>query len=170
MSVEEFKMMLNQCPRPLMPYLMQAFERMKGTKIKEKPTAVAVLSDVSKIIISPVTETMKEQFRPIDVPLNRLPFRIGGYPEGGEINRRDQLHLYIAAQANPLRVSRQHCEIAVENKSLVVVDLGSRFNTTINGLTIGRGHGIYSNPLKKGINEIIMGAKDGPYKFNVKCE
>ena len=170
MSVEEFKSMLNQCPKPLMPYLMQSFAKMKSAKVKEKPTSIAVLGDITKVIINPNSDNMRAQLRTLDIPLNRLPFRIGGYPEGGEINRRDQLHLYIAAQPNPLRVSRQHCEIIIENKNILINDLGSRFNTTVNGITIGRGRGLYSNPLKKGMNEVILGAKDGPYKLSLKCE
>jgi hypothetical protein len=112
---------------------------------------------------------MKGQFKPIEVAVTRLPFRIGGYPEGGEASRRDQVHLSIAAHDNPLRVSRQHCEITVENKALVVSDLGSRLCTKVNGMTIGRGRGAYMAPLKKGENEIILGASDSPYRVTVTC-
>jgi len=169
-TVEEFKGLLNQCPKALMPFLMLSFEKMKSTKVKERPTVAAVINDISKIIFTAATDKLREQFKPIEVPLARLPFRIGGYPEGGEPNRRDQLHLYIASIANPLRVSRQHCEIMIENKGLVIADLGSRFGTIVNGVGIGRARGAYKAPLKKGVNDITLGAKDGPYKITIRCD
>jgi len=170
-TTEEFQSQVAQCPASLQPFLKRAFERMKSTRVKVKASiGSAVLeSDISKITVAPASEKLKSAFKPIEVPITRLPFRIGGYPEGGMVSRRDQLHLSIAAQDNPLRVSRQHCEIAIENKSLVVTDLGSRFCTKVNNSTIGRGRGSFIAPLNKGVNEIILGAIDGPYRLTVTC-
>jgi hypothetical protein len=169
---EEFQTNLAQCPKPILPILQLACEKMKSTKVKTKTShADAVLeSDISKITVAPASDKLKSVLKPVEVPIGRLPFRIGGYPEGGEISRRDQLHLAIASQNNPLRVSRQHCEIGVENKTVVITDLGSRFCTWVNGTMIGRGRGAYIMPLKKGANEIALGAADGPYKFTVTCK
>jgi len=167
-ALDEFSSLTAQCPDAIKPFINFAFSRIKATKTSSKAPTIAVSEgDVAKIVISPASERMKSQFKPIEIAGNNLPFKIGGYPEGGEKNRRDQLHLYILAQANPLRVSRQQCEIATENKGLYINDLGSRFCTTVNGVTIGRGHGTYSAPLKKGDNEVILGAKDGDYKLLV---
>ena len=169
-SPEEFSYLITQCPDVIKPFINFAFSRIKATKTSSKAPTVAVNEiDVAKIVIAPASEKMKAQFKPIEISGSSLPFKIGGYPEGGEKNRRDQLHLYILAQANPLRVSRQQCEIATENKGLYINDLGSRFCTTVNGVTIGRGHGTYSAPLKKGDNEVILGTKEGDYKLIVSC-
>ncbi len=171
MTPEEFHAQYSQCPKPIQPILQLAFEKMKATKSKMKASlADAVLEgDISKITLAPASDKLKSAFKPIEVPIIRLPFRIGGYPEGGEPSRRDQVHLSIAAQDNPLRVSRQHCEIAIENKALVLTDLGSRFCTKVNDTVIGRGRGTFIAPLKKGANEIVLGAADGPYKLTLTC-
>lgn len=172
LSAEEFQAQFAQCPAPIQPFLQIAFEKMKAVKVKSKQSFADAVneSDITTITIAPASEALKAAIKPIEIPVARLPFRIGGYPEGGEISRKDQVHLSIASQDAPLRVSRQHCEIVVENNTVVVVDLGSRFNTRVNGTIIGRGRGTYTAPLKKGANDVILGAADGPYKFTVTCK
>ncbi len=171
MNNDEFNTLLSQCPDAIKPYLAVAFEKMTLAKVKEKATVNPVLEmDVKGLTIEADSDILKSQFQPIHVPPELLPFRIGGYPEGGEKSRRDQLHLCIASHSNPLLVSRQHCEIVIENKGIYITDLGSRFCTTVNGRTIGRGRGLYNAPLQKGVNNIVLGAVDGPYKIKVTCE
>jgi hypothetical protein len=170
-TAEEFKSLLSQTPKSLLPFVMLAFEKMRGTQIKTNSSSAIVLeSDISKVTVSPASPMLEAQFKPITLPIVRLPFRIGGYPEGGEVNRRDHLHLNIACHVNPLRVSRQHCEITIEDKALVITDLGSRFGTRVNGEIIGRGHGFYIKPLRKGVNEIVLNASEENYKLTVTCE
>jgi len=168
---DEFQAQAAQIPKAIQPILQLAFDRIKATKSKTKlaMTDAVLESDISKIIVEPASEKLKSQFKPMEVPISRLPFRIGGYPENGEVSRRDQLHLSIASQESPLRVSRQHCEIAIDNKAIVLNDLGSRFCTQVNGMTIGRGRGTYAAPLKKGANEVTLGSSDSPYKITVTC-
>jgi len=171
-SEEEFKKLVSECPKPIQPFLAISFEKMKATKVKEKASISTLLeNNISKISIAPGSEIMKAQFKAVDVPLERLPFRIGGFPEGGEVTRRAQLHLAITSTSNPLKVSRQHCELAVENNVLYVFDLGSRFCTRVNDSNIGRGYGTYKAPLKAGVNEIILGSSDktSPYKLTITC-
>lgn len=172
LTSEEFRGLFAQCPKPLQPFLQLACDKMKATKIKTKTSQLETVleNDISKITIAPATDKLKSLLKPLEIPISRLPFRIGGYPESGEVSRRDQLHLAIPSQENPLRVSRAHCEIGIENKSVVVTDLGSRFCTIVNGAMIGRGRGSYIVPLKKGDNEVTLGAADGPYKLTVSCK
>ena len=153
------------------PLLLLAFERLTPTKSKAKPvTHNLPKGDILQITISPASDTLKTQLKPIDVAVTSLPFRIGGYPEDGERNRKDQVSLAIASQRNPLRISRQHCEIALdEQDNLIINDVGSRFCTTVNGIQIGRGRGIYSQPLQKGDNEVYLGGPESQYKLIVKC-
>ena len=169
LTPDEFNANFAKCPEAIQPILRLVFDRMKAVKTRAKThhTAAVLETDISKITVAPASDKLKSVMKPVEVPLIRLPFRIGGYPEGGETSRRDQLHMAIASQDNPLRVSRQHCEITIENKGLVIVDLGSRFCTWVNGAMIGRGRGTYMAPLKKGTNEITLGAVDGPYKLIV---
>lgn len=170
-SPQEFDALVLQCPKDIQPFMTMAFEKMKATKQKDKSYIKAVLeTDITKLIIEPASDVMKTQFKPMEIPVARLPFRIGGYPEGGEVSRRDSLHLAISSHINPLRVSRQHCEIAIEDKEIIITDLGSRFCTEVNEVVIGRGHGAYSAHLKKGTNTVTLGAVNGPYKLVIKCD
>lgn len=170
-TYEEFQALLSKCPETVKSFLALAFEKLAPVKTKSKiPAIVLSKSDITKITISPATEELKTQLKPIDVPVNTLPFRIGGYPLDGERSRRDPLHLAIASQKNPLIVSHQHCEITFDNNGNIIVgDLGSRFGTTVNGLDIGRGRGAYHAPLKKGKNDIALGGRDSKYKLMLNC-
>ena len=171
MSSEEFQALYAQCPQAIKPLLDIALEKMKATKVRVKIARrdMMLVEDITKVTIAPSGEKLKSAFKPIDIPVASLPFRIGGYPLGGQSSRRDQVHLSIASEDNPLRISRQHCEIGIENKAVIVTDLGSRFCTKVNGMTIGRGRGTYTAPLKKAANEIILGPVDSNYRLTLTC-
>ena len=171
-SIEEFQSLFTACPDTIKPLLLLAFEKITPTKNKARaPVHKLPKGNISKIIISPASDNLKAQFRPIEVLPATLPFRIGGYPEDGERNRKDQLSLSIASQKIPLLISRQHCEITFdEQDNLIISDLGSRFCTTVNGLQIGRGRGCYQAPLQKGDNDLLLGSKESKYKLLVHCE
>lgn len=170
-SQKEFQSMFAKCPEEIQPFLIMAFEKITPVRTKAKaPVSKLSKNDVGKVVIAPASDNLKAQFKPVEIAVSSLPFRIGGYPENGEKNRKDQVHLSIASQKNPLVVSRQHCEITLDDKdNLVVHDLGSRFCTTVNGLMIGRGRGIYTAPLQKGDNEVYLGTGEIKYKLSVKC-
>lgn len=170
-TVEEFKAVTDKAPQPVQALLTMMGERMKMGKVKSKPKAeMAINTNIKSIKIAPHGERLKSAFKPVSVPLSNLPYRIGGYPEGGESNKRDMVHLSIAAQPTPLRISRQHCEIAIEEGALVVVDLGSRFGTKVNDTIIGRGYGLYSTPLATGNNTVTLGNAEDNYTLAVTCE
>ncbi len=168
---EEFQELFNQCPPPIQPFLLLAFEKFIPTKTRVKPQAASLpKGEIENITLSPESEALKAQFKPIQIPTSALPFRIGGYAEGGEKNRRDQLHLAIASQSSPLQVSRQHCEITFDGgDNLIVNDLGSRFGTVVNGVAIGRGRGIYTLPLQKGNNMLVLGGAESQYQLAITC-
>lgn len=168
---DEVKAITAKASAPIQALFTLAFDKMKlgRSKTVSKQNAASV-SNVKRITVAPVGDKMKGLFKPVEVSPNRLPFRIGGYPEGGEVNRRDTVHLTIPVQANPLRVSRQHCEITFEDNIMVLTDLGSRFCTTVNDTTIGRGRGAYSAVLKPGKNTVTLGSAEGNYTLTVTCE
>ncbi|HEU5047598.1 MAG TPA: cyclic nucleotide-binding domain-containing protein [Rickettsiales bacterium] len=170
-SLEEFQKLFAACPDIIKPLLLLAFEKILPTRTKvQAPVTLVPRGDIATITIAPGTDVLRAQFKPVEIPASALPFRIGGYPEDGERNRKDQLHLAIASHKNPMIVSRQHCEITVDDKdNIVVSDLGSRFCTIVNGLMIGRGRGVYSAPLQKGDNEVYLGSKDTTYKLLITC-
>ena len=168
---EELKAITEKTSKPLQALFSLITDKMKLGKTKTLPKKdLALDSSITKLTITPNGEKMKSQFKELQIPISNLPYRIGGYPEGGEANKRDTVHLSIASQNSPLRVSRQHCEIAIEEGTLVIVDLGSRLGTTVNGTAIGRGRGHYISPLIKGENTITLGNAEGNYTLTITCE
>ncbi len=169
---EEFEKLFYQCPPQIQPYLMAALEKITPVKSRAKAPAAAISrNDISRITISPASDNLKAQLKPVEIPVTSLPFRIGGYPEDGKKTPRDQLHLAIASLKNPLLISHQHCEIALDGHgNVAILDLGSRFCTTVNGVMIGRGRGMYSTPLQKGANDIYLGSEDSKYRLAITCK
>ncbi len=169
---EEFEKQFYASPKPIQPFLLVAIEKTLPTRNRVKNLQPTLSKgDIDKITITPASDVLKAQMKPVEIPVSSLPFRVGGYPEDGKKNPRDQLHLAIASLKNPLLVSRQHCEITLDNEGNIIVnDLGSRFCTTVNGIIIGRGRGIYSAPLKKGSNEIYLGNEESKYKLAIACK
>ncbi len=170
---DEFYAMMAQCPAPLQPLIDCAFDQFRRTALRggAAQEAGAALGGITRISIRPASEAVKPHMDAVvEVMLTRLPFKIGGYPEGGEINSTDGCNLYLPAKAPPLLVSRQHCQIEIADEKLVLLDLGSRFNTVVNGLVIGRGRGHYKASLVTGENEVRLGGEDAPYVITVVVE
>lgn len=171
MDEKEFHAQLAKAPKEVQPFFSLIFEKLAPVKSKSKtaPVMTVAKGDITKIVIAPATDALKSQFKPMEISVGILPFRIGGHGEGEERSRRDQANLVITSSVNPLRISRQHCEITLdEHENLIINDLGSRFCTVVNGKMIGRGRGAYTAPLKKGDNEIGLSAEPA-YRLSVKC-
>lgn len=174
-TAQDLEEELNKCPARIRPVLESVFRRLRVTsqRITEKEAPAAVLSgDVEKVILlSDSAEVNSALEQPVEVALTHLPFRIGGYQKDEDItHRRKGTHLSIPSEGPPLSVSLNHCEIVLQEESLYLVDLGSRFGTTVNDISIGRGKGVYKAPLQKGENLITLGErKTSPYKLKVVC-
>ncbi len=168
-TLEEFHALINQSPPVLMPLLDMAFEQLKRVSLRATTanTVQARLDNISKVAVRAADAVLSQSIpQEIPVNLNRLPFKIGGYPEGGEIANSDN-NLNLPCRANPLAISRQHCQIDIVGEQLMVVDLGSRFNTVVNGTVIGRGRGIYKAALAPGANTVVLGGTDLPYTLTI---
>lgn len=173
MTRDEFMALMAQCPIELQPLIDCAFDQFRRTALRGGGTAeaAATLGDIKRISIRPASDAVKPHMDPVmEVMINRLPFKIGGYPIDGEINSTDGNNLFIPAKAPPLAVSRQHCQIEVADEKLVLLDLGSRFNTVVNGVSIGRGRGHYKAVLTSGENHIKLGGEDSIYALTIVVE
>jgi hypothetical protein len=169
LTLDEFHKLIEQSPPILLPLFEMAFEQLKRVSLRAATatTAQVRLDNISKVSLR-AADAVLSQAIPQEIPinLNRLPFKIGGYPEGGEIANSDN-NLNIPCRANPLAISRQHCQIDIVGEHLMVMDLGSRFNTVVNGTVLGRGRGIYKAPLAPGANTVVLGGTDLPYTITI---
>ena len=174
LSSTEFDQFLGQSPKPIQAVLY-ALARHAQPKVNRSVTPEAAapsvkVGDISEIVISPAKDAPDKLFAPAQFLLVRLPLRIGGFaPQaGGEPSTQN--HINIPCEGPPLKVSKQHFEIVIEDGGLVLIDQGSRFCTIVNGVSIGRGFGNYSAPLQKGLNQVVLGGKNSPYKILVECK
>lgn len=170
-SFEELSDMVKAAPPRLIPIISSVFERLAALnqRPQQKAQIEAVLDvDADKITVSGGNETTKELFQPKDMAVVHLPMRIGGYQKDSEPDRNHGNHVIMACEGPPLVVSAHHCEVIADEGKLYVRDLGSRFGTTINDVTVGRGKGEYKVPLQKGDNTVILGEKKtSPYHITV---
>ncbi|MBN8530404.1 MAG: cyclic nucleotide-binding domain-containing protein [Alphaproteobacteria bacterium] len=168
-----FEDMVIAIPPPVGRMIQAMIDRLRSTnqRVTSSEQATVLLeSDIRVLRIVPGSERVANLVQAAEVPVARLPYRIGGYPEDGEPNRYDQNHLYIASEGPPLIVSRNHAAIEIDEGKIVFLDRGSRFGSLVNGHQIGRGRGVYKAPLAMGENEIVLGAKGSEYKLKVICE
>jgi CRP-like cAMP-binding protein len=172
-TASDLDMLLKQLPGAYAALLHSIISRFRRTFVKPEDSAVAPgaqKGDFQRIVLSPASDVLAAQIKEVIIAPASLPFRIGGFPAENPslVNRHN--HLNIASSGPPLMVSRQHCEIDMDNDQLRITDLGSRFCTIVNGLMIGRGRGKYQAPLQKGKNEVVLGNALSPYRFALLCE
>lgn len=171
-TASEYEAVMKSC-EPNMQALLKGFlqlsNRAQLTSHQQLPDAVSEEDGVSKITVSGAG-SLKGVFEDQSCPFGRLPFKLGGYPEGGEFNNSDHNNLYIPCRSSPLAISRQHCHVELADDGLFVLDLGSRFNTIVNGIKIGRGRGLYRAPLQKGKNTITLGDPQFDYQLIIQCD
>ncbi|MCC7260060.1 MAG: cyclic nucleotide-binding domain-containing protein [Alphaproteobacteria bacterium] len=166
----ELEALLGQCPPRVMPILRTVFDRLRtaNQRLSKQEKATDVVGvDFQKILIAP-TEGSLCEFKPVEVPVAQLPFKIGGVVTGTKI-RDDQSHLSIPSEGPPLTISPSHFLLEVEETGVYLVDQGSRFGTVVNGTPIGRGKGKYKVQITKGDTQIAFGDKHSPYRIVLRC-
>lgn len=165
--------MVEQCGEPLRKIIRTAFDRLRAAnqKITEKDKAVTLVDcDFDTLLIEPEGDAMAALMAPLEIPVNKLPFRIGGYPkQEGSPSTDSANHMDIASDAPPLLISRKHLMIELQENKAFIVDRGSRFGTIVNGQAIGKGKGSYKYPISKGEYHVVFAGKHSPYKLKITC-
>lgn len=121
--------------------------------------------DLPAIRLRPNGKRLTGQIGEQDIVPERLPFRIGRRGEGGAKDFAD-VNLLLR-DAKPYSLSRRHFEIAADGAQAVVRDCGSYHGTIVNGKLIGAGTGLRSIALAAGVNDVIAGPRDSPFRFAV---
>lgn len=169
---DEFDELIEKCPQRILPVIYTVLNRLRDSNerlSKSEQATVLLDSEIENITITAASDACA--FEPINVMLPRLPYAIGGYDrEGGKNAKNYQNQLNLLCDGPPLRVSRRHCQIEIVDNGLFLLDMGSRFNTIVNGKEIGRGKGDYRAPLQMGENTVILGGEDSPYHITILCE
>lgn len=171
-SAEEFHHLVNQCPPRLMPIMTTMVERLRATntRVSSAEQATIILdSEIDRVVLRAGSETVDKHFATAEIPVGRLPIRVGGYAFNEPAPPPSHNQFSIPCEGPPLVISRNHFEVVIENNGIFLMDLGSRFGTIVNGRAIGRGQGVYKMPLQKGDNEVRMGNRRSPYVLIVSC-
>lgn len=167
----EFEQLLGQCPPRIMPVIMTVLDRLRSSnkRVTEKEAATILLNvDIERVTVTSANEP--PLFNDVEVPVARLPLKIGGFEtETGIEKKHQQNNINIACAEAPPIVSSQHCQVEVHEGGIHLRDLGSRFTTTVNGKQIGRGKGAYVVPLQKGENTLQLGGLNSPVVMKVVC-
>jgi hypothetical protein len=174
MDRQEVAGMVAACPAPLQLIMRTILSRVRNTtqRLSEKETpAVEVECNFTEMLIAPATEFLQEHLQPQTIAVNKLPLEIIGVHEDDTKGKRTSEGLIVLpCQTSPQIVSKRHLIIEVQDKSVFIVDCGSRFGTLVNGKAIGKGKGKYKVPLEKGEFAISLGGKTSDYQLKITCQ
>lgn len=105
------------------------------------------------------------------IEISSFPFQVGRNPrqETGRIDTRHPAKiptndLYLD-DSPPYRISREHFEIEFRDGEYFVRDRASRLGLIVNGQGIGGDHPETEQTLVKGVNLLVVGDADSPYRF-----
>lgn len=167
--VDEFDALLAQTPEQMQVMIAAIISRLRDTnqRLAAKERVSVVLDGaIERITVRPADDALN--FAPITLQATNLPFTIGGYPQGEENPRHNDLDL--PSDGPPLIVSQKHLKLERREGGVFVVDQGSRFCTIVNGMVIGRGKVDTSAQLHLGENKITLGDYKSPYRLMIECE
>jgi hypothetical protein len=130
-------------------------------------TATTAGSEQSPILLIPDNPRLEAEYGLTLMSVAHLPFQVGNRLGGGEIPVYSNRSCSIPARAEP-ELGAPHFEIARRGGLLGVHDLGSRTGTIVNGTVISRTSSASFVPLHPGMNLVIAGRAQSPFRFKVQ--
>lgn len=158
-----------------LPLLRMLCERLAETNRQLAETATGgseaareEVGEMRLVAASPVVET---QIGNRGIVVRELPFKIGRRARPGEPPKASADELLLSAPAHgSYQLSLQHCAIVEFGGAVVIRDLGSALGTLVNGRRIAAFEHSRIAPLRIGVNEIVAGGADSPYRFALVIE
>ena len=129
-------------------------------------SAAAPEQEWSAVILAAETRELSRQVGSERLARRDLPFSVGRKPERRETAPRTAIGL-ILKDAKPYNLSRRHFAIDTALGGPIIRDAGSQLGTMVNGVRIGAGRPSNTAPLRPGINRVVAGAADSPFRFTV---
>jgi len=193
---DDFERLLTSDPAHARHYLRSLFERLRtlSSRLAELSAASPIAEDVPMaeavpdvhapvafpiapgkstsanaptVVVHPLTRKAAETLPDDGLMLTTFPLRIGRAPAANEPDTFDLNDLWLLDE-KPYSISRNHCEIALDDQNRVMVrDRGSHLGCVVNEKPIG-GRAAYGyTRLHPGENVLILGGRVSPYQFRV---
>lgn len=101
-----------------------------------------------------------------NIEITSFPFRVGRDPrvEKRVPEKLAENDLYLE-DVPPFRLSREHFQIEREERGYLVRDRGSKLGLFVNGRGIGGEHLDTTQKLVRGVNLLVLGDSNSPYRF-----
>jgi hypothetical protein len=158
--------------RALMERLREANRSVAKLMTKHAQFQIARKDEVppiNRIVITPLSDFLKQRMPSEGITTSSLPYRIGGLPTGLEPNPLDYNNLFVENADNSI-IARNHFAIQRGAQGVFVSDRGSQTGTLVNDEKIGAGAQSNQELLKFGDNVVIAGGVDSPYRFGISWQ
>jgi hypothetical protein len=189
MTREEFEHGLMHDPAQTLPYLGALFERLRtlaaasgGAQLEpavpaeseatsalqspvEFPVGAGTTSDWA-VVIHPLTHQAAATLPDEGLLVSQFPLRIGRASDSREPEALDLNDLWLLDR-KPYHVSRNHCEIVVDQHGPIVRDRGSHLGCIVNETPIGGRTASCAARLDPGENVLVVGSRMSKYQFRI---
>lgn len=130
---------------------------------------IAAGTEHAAILLLPEHERLTAEYGMTAINVAHLPFQVGNRFGGEYLPIASNRSCCIPARGD-LELAAPHFEITRRSGQLGIHDLGSRWGTIVNGVTINRISAAPFEPLRSGGNHVIAGRANSPYRFRIQVQ
>jgi len=167
---DEFIQLILSGSEPGLALLRTLFERLRSTNqllVAEREAHGGLQRQLARRVRFAAMTSEAARALPGDgIAVDHFPLRIGRKPQGvGEtILACNEIEL---EDRSPYRVSLNHMALDLDGDAILVRDRGSHHGVGVNGTRIGGDDLWVALALAEGVNEIVIGPADSPFRFAV---
>ena len=167
---DEFLQLVLSGSEPGLALLRTLFERLRTTNqqlvAEREDRGWLERQQARRVQLAAMTSEAARALPGAGMEVERFPLRIGRKPQGvGEtILACNEIELDDEA---PYRVSLNHMALDLDGDAILVRDRGSHHGVGVNGTRIGGDDLWITLALNEGVNEIVVGPPDSPFRFAV---
>ncbi len=166
---DEMHALIRQSPQMLQPFVSALVTRLREINIRlaEKERATMILGRQINSFTITAKNAIEGLVDTAQITIADLPFTVGGYNKDEKRPYREAMEIPCPPQN--MNVSFLHCAIERHEDGIYVVDKGSRFQTHVNGRSIGRGEASTKALLTPGENQVILGKREASMELEIVC-
>lgn len=164
----DFVRQFSERPESALALLRTLVERLRAANQKAADAERIEPVRWAEMRLHPKTVSVERQMPQGGLIVRNLSFRVGRRPAKREAALREMgpIHL-ILDDSEPYELDRDHFVIEDSVMGPILRDCGSRRGATVNGIGLGGLLRHLSTPLQPGINEIVAGTAESPFRFTL---